>query len=169
MRSPQHQQPDVPGGSRKSQPTDVSAMPKCLTGPTRDALTPISRAVTIHMILDSSVDVSFASVGDTERRATETLGRVGTALADPTRRRILLILLDGPAYPAALAERLGVARTNVSNHLTCLRGCGLVQTTREGRQIRYELASPRLAHAIADLVDLELDVDPGHEDLDGRT
>ena len=106
-------------------------------------------------------------MGDTARRASETLERVGRALSDPTRRRILLILLDGPAYPAALAERLGTRRTNVSNHLTCLRGCGLVRATREGRRVRYDLASPRLGHALADLVDLELDVEPGHEALDG--
>ena len=103
-------------------------------------------------------------MGDTEARALDTLERVGTALADPTRRRILLQLLDGPAYPAALAEDLGVGRTNISNHLTCLRGCGLVRATREGRQVRYDLASPRLVHALADLVDLELDDthDHGH-------
>jgi DNA-binding transcriptional ArsR family regulator len=101
-------------------------------------------------------------MGDTEGRALDTLERVGTALADPTRRRILLQLLDGPAYPAALADELGVGRTNVSNHLTCLRGCGLVRATREGRQVRYDLASPRLVHALADLVDLELDVTDGH-------
>ena len=107
-------------------------------------------------------------MGDPERRAAETLERVGTALADPTRRRILLTLLDGPAYPADLADALGVGRTNVSNHLTCLRGCGLVRATREGRQVRYDLASPRLAHALSDLVDLELEIDDVHEDLDGR-
>ena len=107
-------------------------------------------------------------MGDVEARAGETLERVGTALADPTRRRILLMLLDGPGYPAELAERLGVGRTNVSNHLTCLRGCGLVHATREGRQVRYDLASPRLTHALADLVDLELAIDDAHEDLDGR-
>jgi len=107
-------------------------------------------------------------MGDTEARAGETLERVGTALADSTRRRILLALLGGPTYPAGLAEQLGVGRTNVSNHLTCLRGCGLVRATREGRQVRYDLASPRLAHALADLVDLELEIDDVHEDLDGR-
>lgn len=107
-------------------------------------------------------------MGDIEARASETLERVGTALAEPTRRQILLVLLDGPSYPAELAEQLGVGRTNVSNHLTCLRGCGLVRATREGRQVRYDLASPRLAHALADLVDLELDIDDAHEDLDGR-
>jgi ArsR family transcriptional regulator, cadmium/lead-responsive transcriptional repressor len=88
----------------------------------------------------------------------DTLERVGTALADPTRRRILMLLLDGPGYPAALAEQLGLGRSNVSNHLTCLRGCGLVHATREGRQVRYDLASPRLAHALADLRDLKLPV-----------
>lgn len=100
--------------------------------------------------------------------ASDTLERVGTALADPTRRRILLMLVEGPAYPADLADQLAVGRTNVSNHLTCLRGCGMVRATREGRQVRYELASARLAHALSDLVDLELDVDDAHEDLDGR-
>ena len=78
------------------------------------------------------------------------------------------MLLDGPAFPADLADRLVAGRSNISNHLACLRGCGLVVATREGRQVRYELASPRLAHALADLVDLELDIDQAHEDLDGR-
>lgn len=97
----------------------------------------------------------------------DTLERVGTALADPTRRRILLRLLEGAAYPADLADALGAGRSNVSNHLACLRGCGLVRAEREGRQVRYELASPRLAHALADLVDLDLQVEH-HPDLDGR-
>jgi DNA-binding transcriptional ArsR family regulator len=103
--------------------------------------------------------------------ALDTLERVGTALADPTRRRILLTLLRGPAYPADLADELGTGRSNVSNHLACLRGCGLVRTAREGRQVRYELASPRLAHALTDLVDLELHVAEHHHaepHLDGR-
>ena len=94
--------------------------------------------------------------------ALDTLERVGTALADPTRRRILLTLVAGPAYPAEMADQLGVGRSNVSNHLTCLRGCGLVRATREGRQVRYELASPRLVHALADLAGLALDVTHDH-------
>ena len=127
----------------------------------------------IHRQMNSAlpeyrIGCTIAAMGDTQARAGETLERVGTALADPTRRRILLALLDGPSYPADLAEQLGVGRTNVSNHLTCLRGCGLVRATMEGRQVRYDLASPRLAHALADLVDLELEIDDVHEDLDGR-
>ena len=100
--------------------------------------------------------------------ATDTLERVGTALADPTRQRILLMLLDGPAYPADLAEALGTGRSHISNHLACLRDCGLVLATRQGRHVSYQLASPKLAHALEDLVALELHVEHGHAALDGR-
>ena len=98
----------------------------------------------------------------TTTTAVDTLARVGTALADPTRRRILLALLDEPAYPAELAEALSLGRSNMSNHLACLRGCGLVTATRNGRQVRYELSSSRLRHALEDLVSLELDIEAGH-------
>jgi DNA-binding transcriptional ArsR family regulator len=84
------------------------------------------------------------------------LNRVGTALADPTRRRILVELLDGPAYPAELADELGASRANLSNHLSCLRGCGLVTVTAEGRRLRYELADPRLGVALRLLASLQL-------------
>jgi DNA-binding transcriptional ArsR family regulator len=87
------------------------------------------------------------------------LARVGTALADENRRRLLLALLEAPAYPSDLAETLGMTRGNVSNHLSCLRGCGLVRTVSVGRRVRYELADPKLAHALADLAALVLLVD----------
>lgn len=84
------------------------------------------------------------------------LGRVGTALADPTRRRILVELLDGPAYPTELADTFGTTRANLSNHLTCLRECGLVTATAEGRRVRYELADTRLLEALQILAGLDL-------------
>lgn len=91
---------------------------------------------------------------------SDVLARFGHALSDPTRSRILLALKDGPAYPAELAERLGVSRTNLSNHLACLRGCGLAVAVPEGRRSRYELAAPELAHALDDLMGVVLAVDP---------
>jgi DNA-binding transcriptional ArsR family regulator len=94
----------------------------------------------------------------------DVLERVGVALADGTRRRILLRLLDGPAYPAQLAEALGGSRAGISNHLACLRGCGLVTATRQGRQVRYQLADPRLAQALRRLTQVVLTSDacPDH-------
>jgi DNA-binding transcriptional ArsR family regulator len=87
------------------------------------------------------------------------LSRVGRALADPTRCRILIALLDGVSYPGQLASRLGLTRSNVSNHLSCLRGCGLVVATYEGRQVRYELADAHLSRALGELVKVVLAVD----------
>lgn len=80
------------------------------------------------------------------------MSRLGRAIADPTRCRILLAMVTGPAYPAQLADTLGLTRPNVSNHLTFLRGSGLVSATPEGRQVRYDLASPHLAHALAEFL-----------------
>lgn len=81
----------------------------------------------------------------------DALTRFGRALADPIRCRLLLALRDAPAHPADLAEQLGISRTRLSNHLACLRDCGLVVTTPVGRRVRYELADSRLGHALDDL------------------
>ncbi len=89
----------------------------------------------------------------------DVMTRLGRALADPTRARILMELLDGPAYPALLAETLGLTRQNVSNHLACLRGCGIVRTVPEGRSTRYEIQDPRIARGLGALVEVVLAVD----------
>ncbi|MFI6600286.1 ArsR/SmtB family transcription factor [Nonomuraea sp. NPDC050536] len=81
----------------------------------------------------------------------EVLSRFGRALADPIRCRILIALREAPAHPAELADLLGISRTRLSNHLACLRDCGLVVTVPVGRRIRYELADARLGHALDDL------------------
>ena len=94
----------------------------------------------------------------------DVLARFGHALSDPIRSRILLALRAGPGYPAELAEALGVSRTRLSNHLACLRGCGLVVAAPEGRRTRYELADPKLAHALGDLLSVVLTVDPSAEE-----
>lgn len=96
------------------------------------------------------------------------LSRLGRALADPTRRRILIALLDGPGYPAQMAAALDLTRSNVSNHLSCLRGCGLVVASYAGRQVRYELADAHLVHALDELLKVVLAVDPGPECVDER-
>jgi DNA-binding transcriptional ArsR family regulator len=96
----------------------------------------------------------------------DALARLGRALADPTRCRILVALLDGTPYPAQLADQLGLTRSNVSNHLACLRGCGLVVATYEGRQVRYALADVHLARALQELVKVVLAVDTDQPCLD---
>ncbi|WP_110853510.1 Cd(II)/Pb(II)-sensing metalloregulatory transcriptional regulator CmtR [Georgenia satyanarayanai] len=94
------------------------------------------------------------------------MNRLGRAMADPTRSRILLTLLEGPGYPAVLARDLELTRSNVSNHLTCLRDCGIVVAEPEGRHTRYEIADPHLTRALTALVDITLAVDEDAPCLD---
>lgn len=90
----------------------------------------------------------------------DALARFGYALSDTTRTQILLNLRSGPGYPSELAEQIGVSRQILSNHLACLRGCGLVVAAPEGRRTRYELADQRIGRALDDLIGLVLAVDP---------
>ena len=105
---------------------------------------------------DATETTTLAAVG-----FAQVLARFGHALSDPTRSRLLLALREGPAYPADLAAVLGSSRSKLSNHLACLRGCGLVVAVPEGRRVRYELADSHLAAALSQLLGLVLAVDEG--------
>ena len=63
----------------------------------------------------------------------DVMNRLGRAMADPTRSRILLSLLEAPGYPAQLARELELTRPNVSNHLACLRDCGIIVAVEVAR------------------------------------
>ncbi len=76
------------------------------------------------------------------------LDRIGLALSDPIRRAILVELLSGSACPSDLADRVNTSRSNLSNHLACLRGCGLIKAERAGRYLHYELVNNELADAL---------------------
>lgn len=88
------------------------------------------------------------------------LSRFGHALSDETRTQVLLALKDQPRYPAELADSLSVTRQKLSNHLACLRGCGLVVAVPDGRRMRYELADANIGRALDDLLAVVLAVDP---------
>ncbi|PPF16899.1 helix-turn-helix transcriptional regulator [Rathayibacter sp. AY1A7] len=96
----------------------------------------------------------------------DVMNRLGRAMADPTRSRILLSLIEQPGHPGELAESLGLTRSNVSNHLTCLRGCGIVAAIPEGRSTRYEIADPHLSKALLAMLDVVLAVENGVECAD---
>ena len=91
---------------------------------------------------------------------SDALSRFGCALSDPTRAEILLMLRDGAGLSVRAGRPDRGERQILSNHLACLRGCGLVVADPEGRRSRYRLADPRIGHALGDLVGLVLTVDP---------
>jgi DNA-binding transcriptional ArsR family regulator len=71
-------------------------------------------------------------------RASQT-DLVFGALANPTRRDILDMLLRGERSVVALAERFDMARPSVSEHLKVLRDCGLVTEDKHGRFRHYRV------------------------------
>jgi predicted ArsR family transcriptional regulator len=75
-----------------------------------------------------------------------------SAVGDPTRRRMLDVLLaDGGGTATTLSGRLPVTRQAVAKHLGVLHRVGLVQVTPSGRERRYEVDETQLARAVAQL------------------
>ncbi len=68
---------------------------------------------------------------------SDRLDPVFDALADPTRRKLLVRLADGPASATALSSGLPMSRQAVSKHLGVMERAGLVHPERAGREVRY--------------------------------
>jgi DNA-binding transcriptional ArsR family regulator len=61
------------------------------------------------------------------------------AIADPTRRAILSLLLTQALTPNAIAEHFDMSRQGVSNHIKILTECELIKQEQQGREIYYSL------------------------------
>ena len=80
--------------------------------------------------------------------ATAELDELWSAVADPTRRRVLDVLLDrGEATATAVAGELPVTRQAVAKHMVVLDRAGLVEGRRQGREVRYAVRPQRLGAA----------------------
>jgi DNA-binding transcriptional ArsR family regulator len=65
--------------------------------------------------------------------------------ADPSRLALLQALQEGERTVSDLVEITGFTQPNVSNHLACLRDCGLVTARQQGRFAYYSLSDARVA------------------------
>ncbi|MGB2570932.1 ArsR/SmtB family transcription factor [Micromonospora citrea] len=75
-----------------------------------------------------------------------------SAIGDPTRRRMLdLLLIDGHGTATTLSQQMPVTRQAVAKHLTVLDRVGLVRATPTGREKRYQVDDAQLARAVAQL------------------
>ncbi|MCB0646303.1 MAG: winged helix-turn-helix transcriptional regulator [Saprospiraceae bacterium] len=66
------------------------------------------------------------------------------AIADPTRRAIILLLATGSMTPNALAEHFDTSRQAVSRHLQILSECEIVTARQSGREMIYEVNSEKM-------------------------
>ena len=67
------------------------------------------------------------------------------ALADPRRRELVALLLDGPRAVGELVESLGLSQPGTSKHLRVLRDAGLVRVRRDAQRRVYALEPAPLA------------------------
>jgi DNA-binding transcriptional ArsR family regulator len=70
-------------------------------------------------------------------------------LAEPNRRRILDLLLDGPRPVGELVARIGLTQPGTSKHLRVLRQAGLVRVRKDAQRRLYELRPEPLAEVHA--------------------
>ncbi len=76
---------------------------------------------------------------------TAVKAKLFRGFSDMSRLSLLEALRDGPLTVTALVERTGLTQSNVSNHLACLRDCGLVTASAQGRYALYQLSDERVA------------------------
>lgn len=76
--------------------------------------------------------------------AVAVTARFFSGLADPTRLAIVELLLPRPRTVGEIVAALGLRQNRVSNALACLKWCGYVEGRREGRQVWYAVADPRV-------------------------
>jgi DNA-binding transcriptional ArsR family regulator len=76
------------------------------------------------------------------------MSRFFQVLSDPTRVRIIELLLEEERNVSELVALLGVQQGRVSSHLACLKWCGFIQTRREGKYIYYRIIDSRVRELI---------------------
>jgi DNA-binding transcriptional ArsR family regulator len=79
--------------------------------------------------------------------APQTRARFYHGLAEPARLAILDALRGGERRAGDVAAQAGLSLSNASRHLSCLKGCGLVEARQEWREVYY-----RLADGVAELL-----------------
>jgi DNA-binding transcriptional ArsR family regulator len=96
-----------------------------------------------------------------EKTSLALKAKLFRGFSDPSRLGILEALRKGPLTVSEIIAATGLAQSNVSNHLGCLRDCGLVIAEQEGRYVTYHLSDDRVGELLALAESLLADVARG--------
>lgn len=80
---------------------------------------------------------------NTEKTAVALKAKLFRGFGDPSRLSILEVLRNGPLTVSDIVAATKLSQSNVSNHLGCLRDCGLVVAEQNGRYVTYHLSDDR--------------------------
>ena len=84
---------------------------------------------------------------DRERRLYQLQAELCHVLADPTRLELLALLSEGPRPVKDLIEATGQRQAKISQHLAVMRQRGILQVERNGTEMHYSVADPRILEA----------------------
>ena len=84
----------------------------------------------------------------TENTGLAVKAKLFRGFGDSSRLGILDVLRQGPFTVSEIVEATGLSQSNVSNHLGCLRDCGLVVAEQQGRYVTYQLSDDRVGELI---------------------
>ncbi|MCS7221485.1 MAG: metalloregulator ArsR/SmtB family transcription factor [Anaerolineae bacterium] len=94
-------------------------------------------------------------------KAIKLQAKLFRGFADPSRLAILEALRDGALTVSEIVQATGLTQSNVSNHLGCLRDCGLVTAEQQGRFVYYQLSDKRVKQLLQLADELLADVAKG--------
>jgi DNA-binding transcriptional ArsR family regulator len=94
-------------------------------------------------------------------RTVDLQAKLFRGFADPSRLAILETLRAGPLAVGEIVQATGLSQSNVSNHLGCLRDCGLVAAQQQGRYAFYALSDARVGQLLQLADELLADVAKG--------
>lgn len=77
-------------------------------------------------------------------QSTTLKAKLFRGFSDPSRLSILEAIRFDPLTVSEIVQATGLSQSNVSNHLGCLRDCGLVVSEQQGRYVQYRLSDPRV-------------------------
>jgi DNA-binding transcriptional ArsR family regulator len=77
-------------------------------------------------------------------QSNEILIKFFKGLGDPTRLRIVEILLEKERNVSELLKLIGAPQSNISNHLACLKWCGYITSRKEGTSTYYQITDDRV-------------------------
>ncbi|MEP6775849.1 MAG: metalloregulator ArsR/SmtB family transcription factor [Chloroflexota bacterium] len=94
-------------------------------------------------------------------QSLELKAKLFRGFSDSSRLNILEALREGPRTVTDIVDATGLSQSNASNHLACLRDCGLVSGEQNGRYMVYSLADARVARLLELSEELLADVARG--------
>lgn len=81
-------------------------------------------------------------------KSIEIQAKLFRGFSDPSRLMILEFLRGGARTVSEVVAATGLSQSNVSNHLGCLRDCGLVSAEQQGRFVHYALSDERVGQLL---------------------